>query len=691
MSQGSSKNNNVVPIAALAAWALLIGFLFVTNSQERLAIVLLVFKKRIFQIILVGSIFLLAGAFGSNLLKIAGVKIKDFSLNWLLGTGIGLGVLGYLTLFLGLAGLFDKWIYALLLLVFLVFGYSQIRNLSSKVQQKIKDLPNVKPDFISICLTALLCLAALSYFVEALAPELDYDALEYHFGALTTYLADGRIHFLESNTYANFPALTEMLYLTAMILEGDISAKLINFFFGIMCVAAIICFCKKYFSLTAGLVSAAVFYIYPLTGVVSAQAFIDLGLTFFTFMGLWSIINWFDCSCSMEKEPSKNKWVALTGIYCGLACSCKYTALLLSLGVIVLLMAGSVVLGKISGFKRKNKNDITLDSIESIPFKKLLIAVVGIGIISLAVACPWYIKNYMATGNPFYPLLYKIFNNSNWDTVRELRFCRAHAPGDISIWNLLKTPWDMTISNNTASLVFIFFLPLFVFLRKKEKIILYLAGFAIIFYICWFYFTHQIDRFFMPVLPVLAIICGYTFSRLKDEKVIGLIIKTVLISSLIFNIYVFNLIICSLNPWGVALGYETEDDFLSRYLQVYNAFKYLNKNLTQDHRVLVVGEARIHYIKVPFLSNTVLDQSLLETIIQPGDSLEKIRQNFKDRGLTHILINWVEWKRLNETYSYMSEFNWNLFGAFEKRYLETVYTDKEHGIIIYSIGKQLQI
>ena len=140
MSQGSSKNSNIIPIVALAAWALLIGFLFVTNSQERLAIVLLVFKKRIFQIILVGSIFLLAGAFGSNLLKIAGVKIKDFSLNWLLGTGIGLGVLGYLTLFLGLAGLFDKWIYVLLLLVFLVFGYSQIRILSSKVRQKIKDL-----------------------------------------------------------------------------------------------------------------------------------------------------------------------------------------------------------------------------------------------------------------------------------------------------------------------------------------------------------------------------------------------------------------------------------------------------------------------------------------------------------------------------------------------------------------------
>ena len=189
----------------------------------------------------------------------------------------------------------------------------------------------------------------------------------------------------------------------------------------------------------------------------------------------------------------------------------------------------------------------------------------------------------------------------------------------------------------------------------------------------------------MPVLPVLGIICGYTFSRLKDEKVMGGIIKTVLISSLIFNIYVFNLIICGLNPWGVALGYETEDDFLSRNLQVYNAFKYLNKNLAGNDRVLIVGEARIHYIKVPFLSNTVLDQSLLETIIQPGDSLEKIRQNFKDRGLTHILINWVEWERLNKTYSYMSEFNWKLFRRFEEKYLKEVYLDQEHGIIIYQL------
>jgi len=699
MGQGTSKNYGTIAVAGIAAWAVLICFIFISNSQERLTIVALILAKRVFQIGLAGSIFLFAGALGSNILKITGCQTKDFCLDWLLGTGIGLGILGYLTFFLGVGGVFDKWIYVLILCAFAVLGLNQIVALVSKILQKIKDLPDVRLNLFSIILVVLLCIAALSYLAEALAPELEYDTLEYHFGALTSYLADGRIHFLKSNTYGNFPALTEMLYLTGMILEGDITAKLVNYLFGLLCVGAIICFCKKYFSWKAGLISGAVFYIYPLTGIVSSQAFIDLGLTFFTFMGLWAIINWFDGSAEVtpvcgknvsphklkdrqEKQAGVWKWIVLAGVYCGLACSCKYTGLLFALGLIVLLIAGRSLLECI--FRDKSFGCEATDS--KICFARLIKSVVLLGAITVLVASPWYMKNYMATGNPFYPLLYKIFGGSNWDMVRELRFWKAHQPPDTSLQALVQLPWNMTTRDQKASLLFLFLLPLFVFVKKKNRIILSLAAFAVLFYLVWFYCTHHVDRFLMPVLPVLSIVCGWTLYRLADNKISGGILKSVMITALIFNIYIFNLFIASLNPWPVALGYETEDEFLSRNLKIYNAFKFLNDNLEENERVLVVGEARIHYLKVPFLANTVLDESILEQFFKPGISLARIKQEFEASGITHILLNKAEVRRLHQTYSYMADFDWNLFNRFEQEYLKEIYTDDEHGIIVYTLN-----
>ncbi len=35
------------------------------------------------------------------------------------------------------------------------------------------------------------------------------------------------------------------------------------------------------------------------------------------------------------------------------------------------------------------------------------------------------------TGNPTYPLLYKVFDGPKWDEVRDARFARAHSAGGV--------------------------------------------------------------------------------------------------------------------------------------------------------------------------------------------------------------------------------------------------------------------
>ena len=45
--------------------------------------------------------------------------------------------------------------------------------------------------------------------IPAFSPEIEYDTLEYHLGALKEYQKAGRIFFLEYNFYASMPSLTE--------------------------------------------------------------------------------------------------------------------------------------------------------------------------------------------------------------------------------------------------------------------------------------------------------------------------------------------------------------------------------------------------------------------------------------------------------------------------------------------------
>lgn len=654
------KKEEFVFEIGIVAWTILLCFFFIVNCQERLAISFII-GKRAFQASLTLAIFVLAGAIGSRLLKIARFPTQSLVLDWVFGTGIGLAILGYLVFFLGLTGLFNQWIYILILIAFFIIGYPQIRELMHCLYQKTQT-PQMKISPLNLCLVSFLCLASLCYLIGAFAPEVGYDGLEYHLGALTTYLADGRIHFLKNNVYANFPALGEMLYLLGMILEGDTTAKLINYGFGLLCVLAIIYFGRRYFSWTVGLVAASIFYIYPQTGIISAQVYIDLAVTFFTFLGLWSVINWFE-----DNASNRNKWLVLAGVYGGLACSCKYTSLLLTLTVMVILV-------------------IVVAAGTKIPWQSLLWAVGCLVGLSMLVSSPWYIKNYISTGNPFYPLFYKIFGGHNWDLARDLRFWKAHIPPEKNLQTLIQLPWYMVTRNNTASLLFIFFIPVFVFIRQKSKIIVFLSLFTVIFYLAWFYFTHQVDRFFIPALPALSLICGYTLDRLKEKKCTSRLLKLVLIGGLVFNIYVFNVIIASINPWTVALGWETEEEFLERNMAIYRAIKFLNDNLQETDKVLFIGEARVHYLKVPFLANTVFDKNIINEIINDSVDIEQIKQRLSSLGITHVLVNMVEVKRLRQTYNYMQDFNWKLFSEFERSALRKIYADPKHGISIYEIN-----
>ena len=541
----------------------------------------------------------------------------------------------------------ERWVYLLIMGILIIFTRRELWEFGQYIYTRIKGIKEFKINAFNLILISLFGMSVILNLIGAFTPEVHYDALEYHFGAPGEFLKDGKIHFLQHNVYSNFPSLVEMLYLLGMLIEGDTLAKLFHWAFGILTGVTIFSFGKRLFSTKVGLVGMVVFYIFGQITILSTQALIDMGLAFYSFLGLMAIIEWI--------ETKDRKWFLLSGISMGLAVGCKYPALLSFLAIEIFIL-----------------------------FQKRLKSAILFALLVLLTSSPWFIKNFIWTRNPVYPLFYNIFDGKNWDKVKDERFYKAHAPGKKDPVTLVRTLVDMTFKDQFMTPLFLLLIPLGIFLKDMSKPIRYLLIYLALFYLFWFYWTHRIDRFFLPAIPAMALVSGYIYVRLAEAKILEKPLSIILIFSLLFNLYISAFTLSSINPFAYAFGFETRDEFLVRTLPPYPAMKFINENLDEDAVVLLIGEAEIHYIKRAVLYNTVFDTSIIEEVVNTSTSPEEVYEKIRDLGATHLLLNYVEVARLNRTYSYMKDFNWDLLYGFEKKYLEKLYS-LEDKVLVYKV------
>jgi hypothetical protein len=657
-------------LTAALAWFLVVCLCGVVARMGFLQIPLL----RLYQVGLVIVLIAVSFGIGRFILRLLKHDTAFDPLGALYSIGVGFGVLAYVVLFLGLCGILNRWVYVCIFAAVFLLTYKDIAGLLKYITTTTRQ--EHRFDIFKVILIVLIGSAALINMFGAFAPEYEYDSLEYHLGTGWTYLKDARIHFLPNNVFSNFPSLMEMLYLLGMLLEGQTVAKLLNFSIGLLILFTIYAAGRRFPTASGSLVACAIFYVYAQVGLLSSHAFIDLGVTFYSLLAVLAAVDYILAVTGGQHtrnngNTSPGVLLTTSAITSGLAVSCKYPSVLLSTAVIICVVLIA------SGLQR---------------FKPVhLRAIVVFGIVVLFIPLPWFAKNYIYTRNPVYPLMYKLFHSRNWDEVKDTRFELAHTARDRSLKTLLTTPWQMFVENNTATPLAIIFLPLLVFIPGVERFMKWLLIYCGLFYLFWFYFTHRIDRFLVPVLPALAIIGGYTYMKICDSRVIPAWLRTgatlIVVFGLAFNLYLCWGMEMAIEPVSVALGLEDEESFLGKHLPVYNAFKYVNENLDDNSVTLYTGEARVMYVKRNVIANTVFDTNIVSEIVNNSKSREDILSKMKSRGITHVLINYPEIKRLSGTYlNYMDDFNWPLFNAFIYDRLTEVYSDSPHGIFIYRIN-----
>ncbi len=544
---------------------------------------------------------------------------------------IGMGVLAYLMLGVGLLGGLRLWV-ALALLALLAFvGRRDFLRLARRLPAALAFLGTGRPDVYA--LSFFLMVVLILTLLGALAPsrDNDYDSLVYHLTIPKLYLAEGRIHFIPWLTHSNFPFTLEMLYTLGLLLRDQSVAKLFHFGCGWLTVCAVFAFARRWWGRNAGLLAAAIFAAVPVVTWQMMTAYIELGVALYSFLALYALARWFED----RREGRGSGWLWVAALMCGWALGVKMLA-----GA-VLAFAAIALLWGLRGAPDR-----------AAAVRQLLV----FALIAGAVAAPWYVKSYVWTGNPVYPFFYERFDGRYWSLERAQAYTEAQKQFGLgrNPLRLAALPWDLTMRPrwffDEPHVLKPFNVYIWVFgpLLLAFVPALLLAGpvgmpgrlalwFALVFAAVWFGLT-QNGRYLILILPGLSACAGVAAARLTARR--GITAATAALALALG-------LVTALWPTArlaapaarVALGLESRADYLRRPAPsptTFAIFELVEENTPADAHILILGaEPRTFYLDRSYLLGNHAEIFTAADLADPRALLGAMRR----MGVTHLLIH----------------------------------------------------
>jgi len=356
------------------------------------------------------------------------------------------------------------------------------------------------------------------------------------------------------------------------------------------------------------------------------MAYIDVGLTFFALLTMLALLRWW-----IDRDP---RYAPVAGLLAGWVMGCKY------LGTITV---GFLFLGGLFCCLCRS----------GIDWKKVVLATGLAG----AIGSPWYVRNWIWTGNPVYPFAYEVFGGRNWSPklaekyrTEQLTYGTGRGLRDLVQvpWNLAWWPFNADPARGlryevqpwpTSAIgpAYLAFTVAALSFGVGSPPLTLITAAALFHGLTWFALMQYI-RYLFPVLALLSVVCGYAAWRLCQYGGIpAMVTRGALAVSVLFTAYLTGQL--AANCAGVVFGWESRDAYLARSLETYPMLQYINKNLPRDARLITYGEPRGFYLDRDYLWGEPDHHRLIdyENCASPEDLIER----YQRLGITHILINQV--------------------------------------------------
>ena len=481
----------------------------------------------------------------------------------------------------------------------------------------------------------------------AMLPTVDFDAIEYHVQGPKEYFQAGRIAFLPHNVYTSMPFSIEMLHLLGMEVVDDwwlgaLVGQLLVASFAPASAVLIALAARRIGSNRAAWVAAIVYLTTPWIYRLAVLPYVEGPLCYFHAALLWAVVRAQgalvgqglpcregvaepetpDTRSDGRASPALRGMSPLIGLLAGGAMAIKYPALI------------SAVI-PFSGWA-------AWSTWRSRDWRVAIWYAVGV----VLVMAPWLAKNVLDTGNPVYPLGYKVFGSRHWDPARDAKWSAAHGPKPVEAHAFVRSVVDVAGRSDWQSPLYAALAPLAFLRRGSRRAAGWLAAYSAYLFLTWWLLTHRLDRFWLPILAPLAILAGLgaDWTRSKGwtallSLVMGLAIAT--------NATYCSTALAGLNEWtGDLVRLRTGVPAM------LNApLARLDAELPAGSRPLLVGQAAVFHLNRPIVYNTVFDEETIETLAK-GRSPEQVGEELRRLGVTHVYVDWHEIDRYRSPGNY---------------------------------------
>lgn len=533
----------------------------------------------------------------------------------------GLGILAFLTMLLGLVGGFHPLGFALLLAAVIFLVRKQIIAWA-KLWQGLPSFWRESSRFWKACGVFLAIILALG-LLTALAPPVKYDALMYHLAMPETYLESGSFSYLPWLVMTGMPQTTEMLYTLGMSLGGAQGAAVLGWLFAFLALLGLAGYTRTRLDVPAGWVAAISLMAGYTFAVSIAWAYVDwLGLYF----GLAALI------CLDEwRRKGRREILLFAGLFAGFAFSTKYTAGIFSIALFAAFCWHC--------YQRKEGF-----------FTNAGILVGG----AILAAAPWLLRNWVNTGNPVYPFL---FRGGAMDAVRIGVYQGLPAWGD---WrDILLLPFRATLIGSESTEGYSVSIgPLLLGLgalawigygkltRAQQASLQNAAWVGCTGILVWIIGNQASGyliqtRMYFSIFPAFAVLAAFGFWGASRVEVPGLrvgrILQALIILVLGLNAVEVFLDFTRAGALPVVLGLRSETQYREDSLGWYSVAMETIRQLPAEKRTILLYEPRGYYCLPNCDPDEILDRWKHDLAIF-GDS-EAILDSWRHQGFVYILYN----------------------------------------------------
>jgi hypothetical protein len=278
-------------------------------------------------------------------------------------------------------------------------------------------------------------------------------------------------------------------------------------------------------------------------------------------------------------------------------------------------------------------------------------AIVALGA-GVALAAPWYIRNWIRTGSPLFPFYLGIWpaQAPGWDLERSQLYetwFSLYGNAQTGLDYLL-TPLRLAVAaqpdeqpfyDGVLGIAVAFALPLLAWALWTRRLDVELRLAVLVsacLFVFWLFSSQQL-RYLLPALPGLAVAIAAAGATLGGAR--GRALRGLVLAAAALGVPVALAWFLLLDPTPVVLGGESRADFLRRRLDYYPYYEVINRELPPTAKVWLIDMRRDSYhLEKPYFSDFIFEDYTLTRYVRAAAGVEAIRDRVRADGITHLLV-----------------------------------------------------